>query len=233
MNTTINNGKIHLSVVKAVNTINSATFCFLRKHRPEEKGAIVTLPIDYATVEGEYLRLEKYNNSCDGVGFLLSDIGNISHTTGEGTPTVHFVLNDGEEWIATLCDENTTNYSRQIEAYKEITGDEFLGKLRKCHEVRISHAQEYMSYVATYDTVSIYDSTDDIEHDDDYELSVTLSDSRNYHDNCKINIGRYDTKFHVADWSGGCDYDFDDIFISLPDMPLLSKLCLTLYYEKD
>ena len=220
----INKDKKILSIIKAVNTINSRDYCFINiiQKRMEDKGVIIVCPIDFAAIESERLRFRKFNN-CESISVSLADVANIFYRD-EYSPDIHFELTNGEELVARLCG-GESNYSQQIESYKEIDGDEFIERLHKCRKVSVSQSIEHLSCQAVFDTVNInYPGFDD----DEEEVKLILTDSANPQNDYNIGISS-GTKFHIA-----CENsDFDIVFVSLCEMPLLSKLCLTLFYNED
>ena len=77
-----------------------------------------------------------------------------------------------------------------------------------------------------YRLEKIFDDDDDCDDFDD-ELEIRLTDSnKDYGD---FNIGISGAKIYIEEES---EY-YDTILISLPEMPLLSKLRLGLFYNKD
>lgn len=219
--TNVTKSKESLTINEAVQIINSATYSFFRKNRLENTGISVLSAIDFVSVEYEYMNFYKYNN-CERIGIPLADIANILYISDENSPAVHFVLTDGEVWVADLCG-GYNNYRQQIKSYKEIDEDEFIERLRKCQAVGVNQSIEHVFCNLFFDTIDIaYHNDDD---DGESEIEVRLKDSAKQLGHYNIGIGG--TKFHIEHESS----NFDKVLISLCEMPLLSKLCLTLIYK--
>ena len=70
------------------------------------------------------------------------------------------------------------------------------------------------------------------DEDGGSEIQATLIDSSNQLNNKYASLTLFldgETKYHIEQE----DSDFSRIIISLGEMPLLSELCLILFYDKD
>lgn len=223
--------KKHISIDKAIELINRRTYSLLFSSNSKAQGARIFFPMDTAIVEYDtHLKLGRYN-CCDTIRIPLTEIIDVVYSTDKNeNDSVCFSLANGEEWRVSLCGEEE-NYQSQINTYEEIEIDEFLKKLRACSEVFVSHAQEHLSLNAYYDTVNIVYTNDDLDYDDEREIQITLSDSNRHFTNCTLCFDEYgyNAKFHLVSKSNSLEI----FHISLLDMPLLSKLVLSLAYCED
>ena len=214
-----------LSINEAVEIINNRNYCIL-SNIWSDKGRQVCFCFNTATLYNNRLIMEKYNNHGESVSLPLEDNAGITHIADNSLPTIRFTLANGEEWLVSLCGDKT-DYCHYSKSFEEIEEEEFLYRLNKSQKVAVSHVIENLHCNAIYDAV-------DIKYDEDggSEIQVTLIDSSNQLNNKCASLTLFldaETKYHIENE----DNDFSRIVISLGEMPLLSELCLILFYDKD
>lgn len=212
----------HISIDEALELINRRTYSLLFNSNFKAQGVSVFFDMDAATVEEKYLILSRYN-SYDKFFVPLTEIADVVYTADECVnESICFSLTNGEVWNVFLCGDDT-NYQSEIKNYEEIEIEEFLGKLRRCSEVYVIHTQDHLSFNTCYDIVTI-------DYDDDC-ICIMLSTSDNHFNNCKIHLDEYgdNAKCHFL----SKDDDLEKFCISLPNMPLFSRLVVGLFYSED